>query len=176
LFGSMYGNEASTLLIRLRRIVLTQRPADIKHAAHEPAENSCYDLAFTLLQERISVRFNQVDTLDARANAAQVSLVLQAVLSCGHSTPGSRLFQVATFFPSWHMPLSYIIRAGATASLITNVTHTRSTLAKFTDNKKRDEAGPARCSGRSLCDRQKQNEREHTPDLSGKSGTARQGC
>jgi len=81
---------------------LTQRPADIRQAASKPAENSCHDLAFTLLQESISVQFDQVDTLDAKANAVQVSastligaaLVFQAVLFDGNSTLGHRIFQV----------------------------------------------------------------------------------
>lgn len=68
-------------------MVLTQHPADIEHTANKPAKNSCHDLAFTLLQESISVQFDQVDTLDAKASAAQVSastligaaLVFQAV-------------------------------------------------------------------------------------------------
>jgi hypothetical protein len=90
-----------------RSTVLTQRPADIKHAVNETAENNCHDLAFTLLQDSISVQFTQVDSLDAKANAAQVSastlvgaaLVFQAVLLGGNSTLQHRFFQVATLFP-----------------------------------------------------------------------------
>lgn len=78
-----------------------------QHTAGETAENSCHDLAFTLLQDSISVQFSQVDTLDAKANAAQVSastlvgaaLVFQAVLLGGNSTLLHRLFQVITLFP-----------------------------------------------------------------------------
>lgn len=53
------------------------------------------------------MQFTQVDTLDAKANAVQVSastlvgaaLVFQAVLLGGNSTLLHRLFQVATLFP-----------------------------------------------------------------------------
>lgn len=53
------------------------------------------------------MQFGQVDTLDAKANTAQVSastlvgaaLVFQAVLLSGNSTLVHRLFQVITLFP-----------------------------------------------------------------------------
>jgi hypothetical protein len=90
-----------------RKIVLTRRSTNSRHVAGETAENGCRDLAFTLLQDSISVQFTQVDTLDAKANAVQVSastlvgaaLVFQAVLLGGNSTLLHRLFQVATLFP-----------------------------------------------------------------------------
>lgn len=86
---------------------MTQYPTHSKHTASEPSENSCHDLAFTLLQDCISVQFNQVDTLDTKANAAQVSastlvgvaLVLQAVLLGGNSTLLHRLFLVVALLP-----------------------------------------------------------------------------
>ena len=86
---------------------MTQHPTHTKYKASETPENSCHDLAFSLLQDCISVQFDQVDTLDAKANAAQVSastlvgaaLVLQAVLLGGNSTLLHRLFQVVALFP-----------------------------------------------------------------------------
>ncbi len=71
------------------------------------SENNCHDLAFTLLQDCISTQLSQVDTLDAKANAAQVSastlvgaaLVLQAVLLAVNSTLAHRLLQVAALLP-----------------------------------------------------------------------------
>jgi len=95
------------LTLTKRNIALTQHPTHTKSKASETAENSCHDLAFTLLQDSISVQFDQVDTLDAKANAAQVSastlvgaaLVLQAVLLGGNSTLQHRLFQVVALFP-----------------------------------------------------------------------------
>ncbi len=86
---------------------MTQHPTHTKYKASKTSENSCHDLAFTLLQDCISVQFDQVDTLDAKANAAQVSastlvgaaLVLQAVLLGGNSTLLHRLFQVVALFP-----------------------------------------------------------------------------
>lgn len=86
---------------------MTQRPTHSKRTGHETSENSCHDLAFSLLQDCISVQLGQVDTLDAKANAAQVSastlvgaaLVLQAVLLGGNITLVHRLVQVVALFP-----------------------------------------------------------------------------
>jgi len=73
----------------------------------EAPEKSCHDLAFVLMQECITVQHDQVDKLDAKANAAQVSastlvgaaLVLQAVLLGANSSLLHRLLQVVALFP-----------------------------------------------------------------------------
>jgi len=85
---------------------LTQSPVPSEKIA-ETSEKSCHDLAFTLLQDCITTQLSQVDTLDAKANAAQVAastlvgaaLVLQAVLLAGNITLEHRLIQVAALLP-----------------------------------------------------------------------------
>ena len=86
---------------------MTQHSTNTKHKASETSEKSSHDLAFTLMQECIAVQHDQVDKLDAKANAAQVSastligaaLVLQAVLLGANSTLLHRLLQVVALFP-----------------------------------------------------------------------------
>jgi hypothetical protein len=86
---------------------LTQNQTNSLQETSEISVTTSLILAFTLMQDCISVQFGQVDTLDAKANSAQVSasalvgaaLVLQASLLGLNSTILHRVLQILALLP-----------------------------------------------------------------------------